>query len=945
MPTVTLPRVARLASSLLAAATIAACSTQSTPSATAAAPRGITVIKPQPLGSDALAWPVLTETNKPWTRWWWMGSAVDKADITRQLELFHNANEGGVEICPIYGVQGNEANEIPFLSPKWVDMLAHTTTEGKRIGIGVDMTTGTGWPFGGPFVSAADASSSVQMRRYDVVPGGQVTGELPKGKVQFVGVQGSDGKMSDITNTLVEGKITWTAPASGSFKVYVLAQTDAIQKVKRSAPGGEGNVLDPYSPQAMKDYLGVFDKAFAAAGFTAPRPRSEFHDSFEYYGANWTDDFLAQFQNRRGYDLRPYIPALMGEGDPDTSARVKCDYRETIADLHLAYMKAWVDWAHAHGELTRNQAHGSPANILDAYAVSDIPECEIFHLYDESNIPFLKLANSAAHVTGKRLASSESFTWLGDHFNVSLADVKAPTDFLFVTGVNHIFFHGTPYSPASAPWPGYNFYASVNFGPNGGMFHDIGAMNAYIARCQSILQANKPGNDVLLYMPFYEVWQHKLTATEIGSGQPLESIKQDLMYQFTTPGDWMKPFPFYTTATDLFKKGYSYDEVSDALLTDARASSEGISLGGNLYKTILIPETPVLPVATLQKLADLAKGGARIIFLGKVPTDVPGLHNLDARRSQLAALGTSLEGHMVAGDESHLDALLTQAGVRREAMIDQGIRFTRRFRPDGVDYFVVNKGEQAIDGWVPLATPATGAVILDPMMSDEVGTAALRQNQGHAEVYLQLQVGESRILRTTTDRAPDGEKWSYVEAAGPALPVTTNWSVHFTEKTDASEQLPPDFSTAELGDFATRGVPYNNFAGTAVYSATITAPATVSSDYYLDLGKVGDSARVSVNGHDLGTLWAAPFRVRVGKALHPGINNLKIEVTNIAANRIADFDRRGVVWKIFKDINVQNIKPGTRGDYVPMNGATYPERPAGLLGPVMLQPLSRKTPA
>ncbi|HVX84381.1 MAG TPA: glycosyl hydrolase [Phycisphaerae bacterium] len=942
------PRLSFLtASMVLAAAAFGACSA-TRPGDSAA--KAKTAIMPEGLAANPLAWPAITETNKPWTRWWWMGSAVSPAEITRQLGLFQKAGEGGVEICPIYGVKGNEANDIQFLSPKWVDMLAHTTEEGKRLGMGVDLTTGTGWPFGGPMVPSSDASSALQWKKFSVGAGQGVTGDMPRGTVQYVCSVAPDGTVTDITASYHDGKVDWTAPASGSYTVYVLAQQDAIQQVKRSAPGGEGNVLDPYSPEAMAHYLAFFDKSFAAAGYSAPRPRSEFHDSFEYYGANWTDDFFAEFQKRRGYDLRAEVPALLGDGPADRVARVRCDYRETISDLHLSYMRTWVDWAHGHGELTRNQAHGSPANILDAYAVSDIPECEIFHLYEEGHIPFLRLANSAAHVTGKRLASSESFTWLGDHFAVSLADVKSPADFLFITGVNHIFFHGTPYSPASAAWPGFNFYAAVNFGPNGGMFHDIDAMNAYIARCQSILQANKPGSDVLLYMPFYEVWQDQhLTPNGPGSGQSAESMKQTLMYQFTTPGDWMKPFPFYKTAMELFQKGYAYDEVSDKLLEPAQAENGDILLGGNRYKAIVIPESPVFPVETMRKLVELQKGGAKIVFLGKMPGDVPGFKDVDARRQELAGLTQQLEGKVATGDSAQVDELLAGEGVRREQMMDQGIRFARRFRSDGVDYFLVNRSDKAVDGWVPLATGVSSAVLLNPLYGGDegraeyAGRAAIRHSKDSAEVYLQLAPGQSCILRTSGGERLNAPAWKYVEPGTPE-PIPSTWKVHFTEKLDQTEPMPADFSTSTLSDYTGRGDAYKSFAGTAVYSTTFEAPSSKAQDYYLDLGKVGDSARVTLNGHFLGTLWCAPFRVRVGEALHPGQNSLQIEVTNIAQNRIRDFDQRGVVWKIYKDINVVNIKHGTAGDYVPMNAAEYPERPAGLLEPVKLVPLTIKTP-
>src|ERR1700690_2238134 len=100
-------------------------------------------------GTPALQWAAPTTENKLWTRWWWMGNAVDEKNLTKILEQFHDAGMGGVEICPIYGAYGAENRYLDFLSPKWMTMLAHTVRETKRLGMITDMTTGTGWPFGG----------------------------------------------------------------------------------------------------------------------------------------------------------------------------------------------------------------------------------------------------------------------------------------------------------------------------------------------------------------------------------------------------------------------------------------------------------------------------------------------------------------------------------------------------------------------------------------------------------------------------------------------------------------------------------------------------------------------------------------------------------------------------------------------------------------------------
>ncbi|RYZ50013.1 MAG: glycoside hydrolase family 2 protein, partial [Chitinophagaceae bacterium] len=119
--------------------------------------------------SDAqVKWPAIGNTTKPWTRWWWEGSAVNKKDLTWNLEQYQKAGLGGVEITPIYGIHGYEKEFIDFLSPKWLSMLRHSLDESKRLGLGVDLANATGWPFGGPWVKEEDASKSVYFKTYTV---------------------------------------------------------------------------------------------------------------------------------------------------------------------------------------------------------------------------------------------------------------------------------------------------------------------------------------------------------------------------------------------------------------------------------------------------------------------------------------------------------------------------------------------------------------------------------------------------------------------------------------------------------------------------------------------------------------------------------------------------------------------------------------------------------
>ena len=849
-----------------------------------AAPAGDGAPAPAPAAArDALGWPSPTRESRPWTRWWWLGSAVDEAGLTRQLEAFAQAGLGGVEICPIYGVQGLEARDVAFLSPRWVALLGHALREARRLGLGVDLTTGTGWPFGGPGVAAGDASARLSLQTQAVVAGARLALAPGDGRVVAVVALSSDGARVDLgARVAPDGSSDWIAPA-GEWQVYAARAQGPIQQVKRAAPGGEGHVLDPFSPEALGRYLVRFDTALAGLGDA--RPRAQFHDSFEYYGASFTPELFAAFRARRGYDLRLALPALHGDGPAAEAARVRADYRETLGELHLEYVRRWTAWSHAHGSLTRNQAHGGPSDLVELYAAADIPETEVFGRPDEKTQPRLKLAASAAHLAGRALASAEAFTWLGEHFQVSLAQAKLAADWLFVSGVNHLFFHGIPYSPAGAAWPGWQFYASVNFGPEGGLWRDLPAFDGYLQRVQSVLQAGEPGEDVLLYCSPRDAWH--------GGGGEL--VVQNPV-----------PEAFDEAGRVLSSRGYAWDAVADRFLAEARVERGRARIGAGAYAAIVVPRTEHLAAAARDSLERLAREGVAVLFL-----DGPAGERVPA-----------------------IDARLAAAGVAREAMVAAGVWFVRRRDGVGWSYFVVNRGPAAVAGWLPLGVPARAVARLDPRAAGRAGVVPLRSlAAGGTEIRLDLAPGESAVLRALGVAPAAAAAWPRFAPAAAAVPLAGPWSVRFVE---GGPLLPSGFETSALGSWTAReDEDARRFAGTARYSIRFARPGGQATAWRLDLGAVAETARVRLNGRALGTLWCPPFSL-VLEGLRPGLNTLELEVTNLAANRVRDLDRRGVPWKLFRDANVVGV------DYKPLDASRWPLRDSGLLGPVTLVPLRRQ---
>jgi hypothetical protein len=173
------------------------------------------------------------------------------------------------------------------------------------------------------------------------------------------------------------GILDWIAPA-GNWKLYAIFEGWHGKMVERAGPGGEGDVIDHFSMQAVDGYLNHFTEKLGRMDLSGLR--AYFNDSYEIDDAQGEADFtpllFEEFIKHRGYDLRYYLPSLLDTND-DQNRRVLSDYRETMSDLLLEeFAQPWHAWAEKSDKLIRNQAHGSPANILDLYAAADIPETE-----------------------------------------------------------------------------------------------------------------------------------------------------------------------------------------------------------------------------------------------------------------------------------------------------------------------------------------------------------------------------------------------------------------------------------------------------------------------------------------------------------------------------------------------------------------------------------------
>ncbi|WP_448634319.1 glycosyl hydrolase [Pedobacter panaciterrae] len=218
---------------------------------------------------NLLGWPIIENQMKPWTRWWWMGNAVNDKDLELVLQQYSQAGLGGVEITPIYGAVGYENKYINFLSPEWLSALHFTVTRANSLGMEVDMNTGTGWPFGGPQIKPENAATKLITRKFTLNAGEKLNEPITVkedgqdlAELQALTAYGESGEVLNLFPLVQVSKLLNWSPTSGRWEIYAAFAGKTHQKVKRAAPGGEGFTLDHLDSNSVNVYLKRFADAF-----------------------------------------------------------------------------------------------------------------------------------------------------------------------------------------------------------------------------------------------------------------------------------------------------------------------------------------------------------------------------------------------------------------------------------------------------------------------------------------------------------------------------------------------------------------------------------------------------------------------------------------------------------------------------------------------------------
>ena len=844
-------------------------------------------------------------------RWWWFGPAVVKSQLEKEMLAMKAGGFGGFEIQPVYPMALDDPargiRNLPYLSADFLDAVSFVNDKAHRLGLRVDMTLASGWPYGGPHVSVQDAAGRLRQAIHPL-PAGATSVALPSigdGErllAAFIG-PGTEGAFdaTAMRPLALDEKSGRTAVTPGSTErvvaFYLASRTG--QQVKRAALGAEGFVLDHLSRGAIERHLATVAEPLLKAFGDRP-PYAVFSDSLEVYSTDWTGDFLAEFQRRRGYDLAPHLPVLYTGRGADAAA-LRHDWALTQTELvDERYLTPVNDWAVRHGTRFRSQTYGEPAVTMSSNRLVALPEGEGPQFREFS---FTRWATSAGHLYNRPVISAETWTWLNSPaFAATPLDMKAEADRMLLQGVNQFIGHGWPYTPPGAREPGYSFYAAAVFNDHQPWWNVMPDVNAYLHRMSYLLRQGEPANDVAVFLPVDDVYA-ALTPGKV-------SVSAE-MHRFVTPA----------LTASILDAGHNLDYVD----------AQSVLALGVRHPVLVLPRVTRLAPAVLSKLQAYMEQGGKIVAIGR-PAMAPGFRDARAIGAAVVQATGKLFAHenvRQVADDAAVGAALPLPADLKVASQAASIGFIRRRLKNADIYFIANTGNRPVDTTASLHAPRAHAAWWNPM--DGTRTAAIAA----PSLALMLAPYESRVLVLTD--APQQATPAPAATARVLADLSHDWQVTFPGS------APRRMATLQswTDDPATRYV-----SAEVTYARDIELPATTAR-VLLDFGEctpldmvpavpagmramldspVREAAVVFVNGVRAGAVWSPPYRVDVTRLLRAGRNRIEVKVANLALNMLAGQERA--------DYRLLWARQGQR--FVPQDAALITPRPAGLLGPVRL---------
>lgn len=829
------------------------------------------------------------DSARPMTMWQWMNGCVSKEGITADLEAYQRAGLGGVQQ---FLVGGNQAilddPSVQVLNPKWRELMAFAIEECARLGLSFGTHNCPGWATSaGPHVKVEQSMQKLVWSSTEFAGPGSFSGVLPRPEIDpqwnyyrdvaVLAVPAGEAVARDAIIDLgaalqPDGRLDWQAPA-GRWTILRFGHTTTGHMNDKTAPAsGAGLECDKLSREA----LGAFWAGYPAeivklAGPHAGHALKRFEiDSYEGGPQDWTPAMFAEFRQRRGYDLLPWLATWAGRTveSPELTARFRHDWKQTVTELfvdnYYGYMTELAHRTPGLELLVQPYATGpAPFDPLALGRTGDLLMCEFWQKPARWGWDSVKPVASAAHRSGKHLVLAEAFTgqpqyaWLQDPFAL-----KSTGDRAFCAGVNQLVLHAIAHNPwPDAPRPGMTMgWWGTQFGP-GQTWWEHGGPEwlAYLTRCQYLLQQGV--------------------------------FVADLCYLLNAHG------------TPKMAPGYEGDILGEhELLTRLSVRDSRLVLpDGTSYHALVLPSSETMTPQAAEKIRQLVHDGATVI--GGKPLRSPSLENYPTCDTELARIADTLWGDLTdSAERTHgqgrivwgkkPEQVLTEAGIGPDVQLapDVPLLWIHRRLPDTEIYFISNQQDSAVSATVGFRVSGRRPELWDANTGEIRAAPTSTWSASADRIDLRLTLDPSGslfvVFRQAADAAPTPASGAPTDSTPATLALDGPWELRFPPALGAPASVTLDHLVS-WPEHPAPGVKY--FSGTATYVKEIDVPAEFLADQrrvIIDLGLVKNIASVRVNERTSPALWKPPFRHDLTGSLRPGKNRLEIKVTNLWPNRL-----------------------------------------------------------
>ena len=718
------------------------------------------------------------------------------------------------------------------------------------------------------------------------------------------------GNIVDVTHYVKDGVLTWKVP-EGRWRIYRIGYSLTGKTNHPASLEATGLEVDKLDPEAIRTYYKNYLDTYleASQGMMGKRGiQYILTDSYEAGPQTWTIRMRKEFMRRRGYDLTPWMPALLGLviNSAEETDRFLFDWRMTLGEMMTEYHYDGLnDILKEYGLKRYSESHEAwRANMtdgMDCKRTADIPMSAIWMRYNQKKLSEpqfesdIRESASVAHIYGQNIAAAEAFTTNGYRDGAlvySPAVLKPTADAAMACGLNRFVIHTSPHQPVDDKFPG------IGLGVYGQWFdrHETWAEQArvwtdYLSRSCYLLQQGRFVADVAVYY-----------------GEDTNIT-----------GQYMTRFPSCP-------QGYAFDFVSPSALKEVLMAGGGklLSPSGMEYQVLQLTNVARMSLSVLHKIAELAEDG--VVICGDKPGQLAGREgSLAEFRELVDKIWNSGRKNVFTGFP--LGQILAKRGIEPDVDFlgnKEKLRYVHRHLPEREIYWIANQTPEILRPKVSFRISGKKPQIwhADTGMKEP---ASYETRDGRTVVDLQFTPYDALFIVFVDDADVPFVRFPEISKTVLAK-IQTPWEVKFQHRRGAPERAVFDTLTSYTAS-SDEGVKY--FSGTATYTNAFNLSKKLfrrkarPKRIVLDLGDVRDLAEVYVNGRKQGVAWRAPFRMDVTDAVKPGHNSLTVKVVNVWHNRL-----------------VGDVQPGARPVAWTQVDFYKPDEPlleAGLLGPVKIE--------